>query len=79
MFKVDQEILKEYFPGRTIKKSLKTPYVRSYVSTEDEACVISTPSLKNKIAGNLAVVAAEKSWNLLIFTKRKLLVCLLLH
>jgi len=75
--KVDQEILDKYFKGKIIKRVLKTPYIRSYVSTDDEACTIATPSKKNVVSSTLAVVASQKGWNLSVQSERHLLVCLL--
>ena len=75
--KRDQKILNKYFKGKIIKRVLKTPYVRSYVSTDDAACTIATSSKKNVVSSALAVVASQKGWNLAVHTEGSNLVCLL--
>lgn len=79
VLKVDQKILDKYLNGKTIKTALQTPSknVRSYVTEDDTACVIAALSQKGKVSSTLALVAAQKNWNLSIITEGNHLVCLL--
>lgn len=77
--KTDQKILNKYLNGKTIKTISQTPLrnVRSYVTTDEIACFISTQKEKGKVSSLLAIVAAQKGYSLSINTEGKYLVCLL--
>ena len=79
MIKIDEKILNKYLKGKTIKTSLTTPLksVRAYSTESNEALFIATGKEKNKLSSMIALVAAQKGWNLSIYTEGSYLVCLL--
>lgn len=84
IFKLDQELLDKYLPGRRIKKTLQTPYknVRAHMvedktTLEEAAFFIATDKCKTKVSSYIAQVAALKGLNISIYTEKRHLVCIL--
>ena len=75
--KADQKILNKYFDG-SYDTTLQTPLknVRAYLKG-DKALFISTNKVKGKVSSFIALVAAQKGWNLSMNTEGSYLVCLL--
>ena len=76
VLKLDKALLDKYLPGKSIKKTLQTPFVRAYI-LDDEACFIATKKHRARVSSYIAQVAALKGWSTSMYTEGSHLVCIL--
>ena len=77
ILKLDQTLLDKYLPGKSIKKTLQTPFVRAYILEDEAACFIATKKYKAKVSSYVAQIAALKGWSTSMHSEGSHLVCVL--
>lgn len=84
IFKLDQTLLDKYLPGKSIKKTLQTPFknvrahiVEDKITSEETAFFVATAKSKVQVSSYVAQVAALKGWSTSMYSEGSHLVCIL--